>query len=87
MQRGERSRKILIDYLRNSRGNTSVAAYSPRANAAASVSTPIHWDELSTRLQNARFTVATLPRRLKALAADPWRDYFCAQQHLFKREP
>jgi hypothetical protein len=40
--------QIFIDYFRNQRGSTSVAAYSTRARAGAPVSTPITWDELST---------------------------------------
>jgi bifunctional non-homologous end joining protein LigD len=76
-----RERQILIDYLRNNRTNTSVAAYSARARAGATVSVPITWEELSPRLNPARWTIRTLPRRLKTLD-DPWAAYFRAKQKL-----
>lgn len=76
-----RERLILIDYLRNNRTNTSVAAYSARARAAATVSVPIAWDELSARRQPERWTIKTVPRRLKDLD-DPWAGYFKVRQKL-----
>lgn len=81
----QRRGKILIDYLRNARGNTSVTAFSTRANAAATVSTPLSWAELGERLDNAQFTLGELPQRLATLRADPWRDYWRAQQRLLQR--
>lgn len=76
-----RSKQILIDYLRNNRTNTSVAAYSARARATATVSVPISWDELSTRLRPERWTIQTVPRRLKTVR-DPWAAYFKTKQKL-----
>lgn len=79
-----REHLILLDYLRNNRTNTSIAAYSARARPTATVSVPIHWDELTPRLRPERWTIKTLPRRLKALD-DPWKGYFTAKQRLTTR--
>jgi len=68
-----RRRRIFIDYLRNGRGATAVAAYSSRARAGATVSTPLGWDELGPEVRPDRFTVLNLLHRL-AHIDDPWRD-------------
>lgn len=77
-----RERQILVDVMRNNRANTAVAAYSPRARAGAPVSTPLAWDELSTRRPPQRFTVQTVPRRLARLGADPWAAYWTCRQKI-----
>lgn len=77
-----RERKILIDYLRNNRTNTSVAAFSTRARDRAPVSMPIRWEELTPSLNPSAWTVATTERRLASLRRDPWRDYWTTKQRL-----
>ncbi|MBM7565124.1 non-homologous end-joining DNA ligase [Paenibacillus sacheonensis] len=37
---------IYVDYLQHYQGKTIIAPYSPRARAGASVSTPLHWNEV-----------------------------------------
>jgi bifunctional non-homologous end joining protein LigD len=84
MAKAVRKGKIFIDYVRNARGATAVAAYSARARSGAPVATPLAWDELRPGLAPDRFTVETLPRRLAGLAADPWRDIRRFRQSLPK---
>ncbi|MFL5300692.1 MAG: DNA ligase D [Anaeromyxobacteraceae bacterium] len=76
-----REDRILLDYLRNNRTNTSAAAFSARARPGLPVSVPLAWEELDARRPPAH-TVASVPRRLAALAADPWRAAETTRQRL-----
>ena len=77
-----RQDKILIDYLRNNRTNTSIAAFSTRARPSAPISVPLAWRELSPPRPPARFTIHTVPSRLERLRSDPWKDYWRAKQRI-----
>jgi bifunctional non-homologous end joining protein LigD len=70
--KSKRQGKILVDYLRNQRGATAVAAYSTRARPGAQVSAPLTWDELAAGARPADFTLRTMPERLRSLRSDPW---------------
>jgi len=73
--------KVFVDYLRNTRGATSVCAYSARARPGLPVSAPIAWDELVTLASGAQWTVQTLPQRVADLAGhDPWSGYEAARR-------
>jgi bifunctional non-homologous end joining protein LigD len=74
-----RQRKILLDYLRNNRTNTSICAYSPRARQGAPVSMPVDWDELRTGPE--QWTLKTVSMRLR-IRSDPWADYWKTRQRL-----
>lgn len=76
MALSKRRGRIYLDYLRNTRGSTAIASYSPRARPHAPVAVPLRWDELSVALRSDHYTVETLPRRLRALKADPWEGFF-----------
>jgi bifunctional non-homologous end joining protein LigD len=75
MSKAKRAGKIFIDYLRNGRGATAVAAYSTRARAGAPVSVPLRWEELTNKIRPDTFTVRNLRQRLKALRKDPWQNF------------
>jgi bifunctional non-homologous end joining protein LigD len=77
-----RDDKILVDYLRNNRTNTSIAAYSTRARPNAPVSVPLSWRELSTDRTPDRFTIRTVPTRLARLRRDPWARYWTMRQRI-----
>ena len=82
MAKKDRTKKIFIDYFRNSEGATAVAAYSVRARSGAPVSTPLHWDELAGRMKPEQFNVNTVPRRMQTLQADPWKTFRRTSQTL-----
>ena len=82
MSKRARRGRIFIDYLRNERGATAVAAYSTRALPRATVSTPLEWDELSESLKSDHFTVDNVRHRLEFLKRDPWPGFFKLRQRI-----
>jgi bifunctional non-homologous end joining protein LigD len=80
--KARRKGRIYVDYLRNGRGATSIAAYSCRSRPGAPVSTPLAWEELEDGVQADTFTVESLPERLEGLAADPWREMSKVKQSI-----
>lgn len=85
MSKTKRKGKVFIDYLRNSRGSTSIARYSTRANEGATVATPLRWDELSANATANRYTINNVRRRLSALKADPWESYEEARRPITRK--
>lgn len=82
---GPRNRvgKIFIDYLRNGRGATTVAAFSARARPGLGVSIPCSWDELTSLRSGAQWTIANALARIEETEhADPWADYGSTRQTL-----
>jgi bifunctional non-homologous end joining protein LigD len=82
MAKSARPGKIFVDYLRNQRGATAVAAYSTRARPGAPVSVPLAWEELSAEVRADHYGVANLPPRLAALRRDPWDGFFEVRQSI-----
>ena len=62
---------IYVDAQQNAEGKSVVAAYSVRERATATVSAPLRWDELRSTLRLERFTIDTMPARLRKLG-DLW---------------
>lgn len=82
MSKSLRRGKVFIDYLRNQRGATAVASYSPRARVGAGVATPLSWRELSEDLTSSTFTIENVLQRLKRKSRDPWEGFDELDQQL-----
>jgi DNA ligase D len=65
----ERGERVFVDYNQMARDRTIACAYSLRANARATVSTPVDWTELST-VEPDDFDLRTVPARF-AERGDP----------------
>ncbi|MDG4802119.1 non-homologous end-joining DNA ligase [Micromonospora sp. WMMD980] len=65
----ERGRRVFVDFNQTARDRTIACAYSLRANARATVSTPVDWAEL-TDVDPDDFHLGTVPARL-AERGDP----------------
>ncbi len=70
MSKAARKDRIFIDYLRNERGATAIAPYSPRARAGAAVALPLSWNELKLA-QHPVFRVADFNEWKRRLGSDP----------------
>jgi bifunctional non-homologous end joining protein LigD len=66
--------RIFIDYLRNGRGATTVAAWSARVRPGLGISVPVRWEELPKLKSGSHWTVKTVHTRLDEGNA-PWADY------------
>ena len=58
-------RGVFIDYHQNGHGKTIASAYSVRPRAGAPVSTPLHWDEVTPKLDDRAFTMEAVLKRLE----------------------
>jgi bifunctional non-homologous end joining protein LigD len=82
MTKALRKGKVYIDYLRNERGASAIAPYSPRARATPSVATPVSWTELARIERADAFAMDAIPPRLDSLRGDTWAGYFDLQQEI-----
>ncbi|HEY5066907.1 MAG TPA: DNA ligase D [Xanthobacteraceae bacterium] len=81
MTKSLRKGRIFIDYFRNSREATSVAAYSSRARPGAPVSAPVTWEQLGRTAGANQYTVLNLKKQFRQ---DSWRDIGKVRQKLPK---
>jgi len=61
----KRQKKVYLDYLQNSRGQTLAAPYSVRPKPGAPVSTPLLWNEVGGKLDPSVFTIRSIFKRLE----------------------
>jgi bifunctional non-homologous end joining protein LigD len=75
-----RTGKIFVDWLRNSRTATAVAAYSPRARPGLTVAMPVSWDDVKRGVTADAFDVGNTLAKLARRRSDPWRGFFAVRQ-------
>lgn len=81
MTKAARKGKVYLDYLRNERGATSVAPFSPRARVGAPVSLPLKWSDLKLA-ERPVFSVATFDEWKARLKTDPWKAMAAMKQRI-----
>ncbi|MHA4809401.1 DNA ligase D [Flavitalea flava] len=62
----KRKGKMYLDFLQNRPQATIAAPYSIRPKPGATVSTPLHWEEVKKGLKMIDFTIKNIPARLKS---------------------
>lgn len=77
-----RAGKVYLDFLQNGYGKLIVAPYSVRPLPGAPVSTPLRWSEVNAKLDPAKFTIKTVPARLRRMKSDPWAKVLTTQPDL-----
>ncbi len=82
--KAKRESRIFIDWLRNERGSTAIAPFSPRRRDNAPVATPVSWKELPKMDSGAAFTMKTIGHRLAKQKSDPWQGYATASRQSLK---
>ena len=83
MSKAARKDRIFIDYLRNERGSTAIAPYSPRARTGAPVALPLGWADLKLPKRPV-FQVADFDEWKSRLVRDPWKNFLTLHQRLLK---
>ncbi len=82
MTKTKRENKVYVDYLRNGRGATAIAAFSTRARPGATVSVPLGWSEVEEGTRSDYFNIGNVPARLAQLRGDPWERYWTLKQSI-----
>jgi bifunctional non-homologous end joining protein LigD len=77
-----RSGKIFIDYLRNSKGATSVAAFSVRARPGMGVSMPVAWEEVRLLTSADQWNMQSAVARQRRLGGDVWQNFWTVRQSI-----
>ena len=81
MTKSSRVGRIFLDYLRNQRGATAVAPYSPRARTGATISLPLPWTALN-RDERPVVSVHDVAANHIKLRPDPWKALPTTRQQL-----
>ncbi len=81
MTKAARKDLIYLDYLRNDRGSTSIAPFSPRARSDVPVAMTLDWKELKSDKRPV-FHVTHFETWKARLRRDPWKEMEIVKQRL-----
>ncbi|GAB3048228.1 DNA ligase D [Virgibacillus ainsalahensis] len=83
--KNKRKGRLYIDYVQHGKDKTLIAPYSPRKTEAATIATPLFWEEVDDGLRPDSFTIENVVQRVQEIGC-PFQDYFNAgeQQKLDK---
>lgn len=87
MSKAKRRGKIFIDFGRNSRAATTVAAYCVRARPSAPVSMPLSWEDLPNLSDPVAFTISNAANFIGPEVEDPWSSFFGLEQSIEAGQP
>lgn len=78
----DRTGKVYLDYLQNTRGKTMTFQYSLRPEEGAPVSTPLTWEEVvEGKVKPSNFNICNMRERIN-LVGDLYKDFFKPRQSL-----
>jgi bifunctional non-homologous end joining protein LigD len=80
--KAQRKGRIFVDWLRNSRGATSIAPWSLRARPGAPVAMPVSWPDLVSSKGADEFDLGRAMALTMRMSAHPWGDYRALPQRL-----
>ncbi len=66
-----REGKVYIDFVQNGHGRLLAAPFTVRPLPGATVSAPLAWREVTSRLSIGQHTIRSVPRRMQRLKEDP----------------
>jgi len=67
----KRGNRVYVDAMQNAKGKHSVPPYMLRATPAATVSMPLEWKELTSKLSPKQFDLKTAIKRIERMTKDP----------------
>lgn len=73
--------QVYVDWMQNAKGKSIASPYAARARRGASVSMPLHWEQIKRGVKISDFTIKNVPR-LIAKDGDAWKDFFKDRQLL-----
>jgi len=82
MSKAKRTNKVFIDWLRNTRGATSVTSWSLRARPGAPAAVPLRWEDLGRVRSPSAFDIDKAAQRAAKMRSDPWAAMYELRQVL-----